>query len=214
MKYNYVPVYFTPEDLMYRLRSARFAVAALCFLAPVVAHANVITTYAMTFTTTGGSPNPTSGVFSFDSTANTFTSFLVNWNGAALNFRAAANAGPSSIGTCTAAGANPAQMSLTVILGLDTGCSGTKQFQFIQGGTDLLGSVFGPNADGITISDPQQSLGNFASGTYSVAVVTPEPSPQATFAWGLAVLVILIRLRRDGSGRKGDAPNLANLELH
>jgi|HubBroStandDraft_4_1064222.scaffolds.fasta_scaffold189698_1 hypothetical protein len=175
---------------MNRLTWPRTAVAAaVCLLAPVAAHAtDVFTDYTIAFTQTSGSPAPTSGQFVYDDTINTFTLFTVNWNSEVLNFMAAANAGPSVIGTCNAGPGNGAQQTLDMLTGVDpTGCAHNQQYQFLSGDEDIIGNPQGgANEDNFAMSD-SGSLGPFSSGTFTVTAV-PEPSTLTMLALGLAIL--------------------------
>jgi hypothetical protein len=62
------------------------AIAAIC--APA-AHTGTKTTYNITFT--GGSPNPTMGSFTYDSTNPQFSNFTVLWDGITFDLTSSAN---------------------------------------------------------------------------------------------------------------------------
>ena len=67
--------------------------AAIC--APA-AHAGTLTTYNITFT--GGSPNPTMGSFTYDSTNPQFSNYTVIWDGITFDLTSSANS-PTIIGS-------------------------------------------------------------------------------------------------------------------
>lgn len=59
-------------------------------------------TYDINFTCDPTTPScllPTSGTFTYNTTTDSFTNFVVDWDGHTSNLASAANAGPSSIGS-------------------------------------------------------------------------------------------------------------------
>ena len=148
--------------------------------------------YDINFTLLSGPPAPTSGSFDYDSTAaigSQFSSFIVDWDGYAFNFTAAANAATVTNSGCTAA-------TSATIFNFLTGtgsCPGTPNSFTWKADTNNAGSNANPTFNFFDDGNPTSTyiiLGASAgtvpaptslsdiSGNYiaTPATTVPEPS--------------------------------------
>lgn len=172
--------------------------------APTALRAGDIT-YNINFS--GGSPTPTSGTFTYDTTANDFTSFNVTFDGVNFNFLPSAN-GPVTQGSCSPLFTGPE------IYALLTGSAGSC------GGLPLAPAwdAFPPNPAGgtsteqllLTFFNSSNSGGligggaaipsplPFTSGTFTVTTAvtpTPEPGTISLMLTGLGLLGLMVVIR-------------------
>ena len=164
-------------------------VFALSFAAPNV-HADTVTNYTINFT--GGSPLPTSGSFTYDSTVPAFSNFIVVWDGLTFNLTSSAN-NPTVVPPlpgCIPAGTGPAES-----FALLSGCASGTWAAPPGLGTFAIGI---PPIGSCCPSPPQFSIfssvgpsfsNDFGSGSYSIAAVaTPEPSSLALMLSGVGLV--------------------------
>lgn len=151
-----------------------------------IAHADVLTNYMLSFTSTTGTL-PTSPVtITFDNTTNQFTLFTVTWDGLAFDFaselNAAANQNIDGVAAC--AGSTKAAsflLSATVpacLADFPLGWFGT-----VGGGTGSMDLETSATSDVISISTSNSATSAF--GTFSV---TPEPASIILLGTGLLAL--------------------------
>jgi hypothetical protein len=187
---------------MNRLNWPRTAVAAaVCFLAPVVAHADVLTTYDINFS--GGSPNPTSGSFTWDSTIDQFTAFAVTFESTPFNLLSAANSPGNVQGCGTQAGTNnsipgSALDSFDMMTNPGGACgSGTTSGWLVDNGFLFFAhSTSGPCSGVCSMGiDDSASGPPITSGTFS-ASVAPEPDTLTSTIGGGALLMLAAWKRR------------------
>ena len=193
-----------------QIRHTMGAIPLLLAMGAIPAVAGTVTD-TLNFTANYGTA-PTSGSFTYNTTANSFTSFLVNWDGLAFNMTAQANS-PSTLGVsqvpCIASysGAQASYMAFTSCVGsyggleydaLGGGGDGFMSFFFAdQGGfgtpifqLDITGNGEGlnPVTAGGFLTTNQGENGGGGSGT-------PEPGTWSLLAAGLAALAWLARRR-------------------
>ncbi len=147
--------------------------------------------YTIDFTVTSGAA-PSSGSFTYDPIAQTFSAFDVTWNGLAMDFTAAATAfffpGCGSVGGSAAFDVLsqncPAIQDTSYDWYAAANSDGTGTFQFQ-----------GPTADGSVAVYPATFNGRAttAGGTWSLVSATPEPSSLAIGLTLLAALVLVAR---------------------
>jgi len=140
-------------------------------IAVPAAHADTITDGTITFTTTDGLPDPTSGSFVFDNTTDTYSTFTVNWDGAIFDWTTLDVLIPSSGTWCAAA---PNETAI---------CDDRNTtFSFQNLNNDSFSGSF-------------ISVDGMANGTYTVAetvtTTTPEPGLLGLMLTGIGVLVVL-----------------------
>jgi hypothetical protein len=136
--------------------------------------------YVINFTTTSGSPAPTSGSFTYDSAAALgaqFTAFVVVWDGLTFDLTSAANAGGFSFG-CGAVKVNSA--TAFAILSGTNECPGSPYAIRWDAGDRSLNSEFrfsdaaGLPENLIEIIGLNPSTGiNGAAGTFTITVANP-----------------------------------------
>jgi hypothetical protein len=201
------------------MRNSLWIIPALLLLAAVgapAAQADTYTNYTIDFTLTGGSISPTSGLFTYDDTANQFTSFTVVWDGINFDVTSAANSpmildssfnpfiGP--LPTClTATSGAAASLSLLTDCGGDPNadweaafCSQCDQsaFSFADlnpAPVELVGDI------GI-LASPTSGVGSpaiSAQGTWEVVqdgdsyTTTPEPGTVGLTMLGIGLVLLL-----------------------
>jgi hypothetical protein len=148
----------------------------------------------------GGSPNPTSGSFTYDASTTQFTSFVVTWDGATFDLTSAANA-PAGNGGCTATSAQ----FFSILTGGPGVCAGTNTIEWD-------GVVTNPSQASFEIADLGTGAGSpFAtiavqvaggshplaqtSGAFLATAVAPEPPSILLTCGGIALLGLLRRAK-------------------
>lgn len=165
--------------------------------------------YNIQFTTTSGSPAPTSGSFFYDPDVPVFSNFFVVWNTITFDMTAAANAPSIVLGTCNTAG-NGAADTLDFLL--HQNCGSGQYSNGWRGFGDDIGSefTFGRSDDGsfptnaISVSARGLSPDNYtdAEGTFSIRLAeapVPEPATLSMLTAAAALLAVRLRIRRSGS---------------
>jgi hypothetical protein len=170
-------------------------ITTVAFAAPI--------TYNITFTTTSG-PVPTSGSFSYDSTAplaTRFSNFTVLWGGGIFDLTAAANTGEQFLGTDC--GTTPSSQSVFMFLSGQNVCAnpaviawdgirstGIQTFDF----RDQESSGSGAPMAGIdTVSSSVFSPGADATGTFSIESPSTVPEPSTLILTSLPGVLLLRR---------------------
>jgi hypothetical protein len=177
---------------MHAFRPLAFA-AVMLGAAGAVQAAPVL--YDIHFTNTVGSITP-SGSFAYDSTTQTFSNFIVDFDGRSFDFTASANA-PVSFGLCGGA-------SGFGIMSGTSGCATNKVWNFFgDTSIDYLGGLFfaspgafAPDTATMTVGEaievfPSTGLGfnGDDGGRFSISAATaPEPSTWAMMLLGFAGL--------------------------
>jgi hypothetical protein len=139
----------------------------IAFCAPP-AHAASLT-YDINFTCAASTPScllPTSGTFTYDNSADTFTNFVIVWDGSTINLASAANAGPLGF---YSGGTNPC-------LGSSTGAAASFLVM-----TDCPFNTYEPwlaNTGGLFAITTSVNANNFASFRAAIPDL-PEDAPQA-----------------------------------
>jgi hypothetical protein len=169
------------EEYAFDMRRCGSIVVAIWFVAVCApyAHADSITDGTLYFTVTSGSLAPTAS-FVYDDTMSSFTSFTVEWDGAAFNFASLltlAKLGTSG-GWCAA------------------GPSGIPPCGF-PASFDLNGFIETYEAD--TFTNPSAAAG----GGYSVIETTvPEPSSAALILLGLGGFAVVLKRLTAANNRR------------
>jgi len=158
------------------------------------------TTYDIVFTTTGGSPAPASGSFTYDSVTG-FSAFMVTWDGSTINLMVGANA-PDTGTHCTSEGATPA-FGFIIMSETATGCGFSPSYQWTAAanGTDAIFNfvLFAGGGDDIIQGEVASSAaGPGAQGTWTIWAV-PEPG---TFPLAVCALASVAVWRRRQRRRK------------
>jgi MYXO-CTERM domain-containing protein len=161
--------------------------------------------YTINFTTTSGSPSPTSGSFTYDSTTDQFTNFIVDWDNLEFDLTASANA-PANFGAPTGcSGASLPGYGFLLMSQAIMGCNVTYEWfgfavpNIATAEFDFFASASINSVDAIITDNPLPSgsapVG--ASGDWSIAAVTtPEPSTAPPMLAGLGVLGLLVVIRK------------------
>jgi len=159
------------------------------------AHASTI--YNIDFTTTAGDTPPSSGSFTYDSSLEQFTNFIVVWAGIPFDFTQIANQGPVMNCPVTSAALSFALLTGQSPFGQPRFSAGSDAtttnatFQFAADtGCPSLTSAYLP----VNLPAGTQDLS--ASGTFTATAQVPEPSEGVLTAIGLAGLTLLWRLNR------------------
>jgi hypothetical protein len=167
---------------------------------------DVFTTYNINFS--GGSPNPTSGSFTWDSTTDQFTAFTVTFESTPFNLLSAAN-GPGFVTGCgtqagtanTILGSALDSFDLMTNPGAACGSGTTSKWSAgsISGFAFSAQSSTGVCGGGcLMIIDDSETGSQLASGTWT-ASVTPEPGTlTSTIAGGALLLLAAWKRRRRG----------------
>jgi hypothetical protein len=193
-----------------QIRQTMGAIPLLLAMGAIPAMAGTVTD-TLNFTVNYG-PAPTSGSFTYDTTANSFTSFLVNWDGFAFNMTAQAN-NPSATGVsqvpCIAgySGAQASYMAFTSCASSDGGL----EYDALGGNNDGFMAFFFAGQGGLGTPIFQLDINNIGEGPSPVAAGgflttnqggnggggsgTPEPGTWSLLAAGLAAFAWLARRR-------------------
>lgn len=143
---------------------------------------------------TGGSPNPTSGSFTYDDAVPTFSNFVVTWNSITYDFTSTANS-PFLQGACDTV-APDARDFFAILSG---GCgAGNRAWQAnsTQDPTIFLLGVFAnPGGDVGLLAAVPTAVGILTAGEFTITA-TPEPSGAAFLLLGAGALAAA-RLRRN-----------------
>lgn len=166
---------------------AAFCLIVLMMLAVAVprARADLITDGTLDFTVTSGSPTAT-GSFVFDDTLNSFTSFIINWDGAVYDFEPAFTG--TTLPSLSLSGTWCGSVTTTFVACPDSTLS------VADGGFGLVYPMAvsmpafaeGPNLPANFTDDTAMAIGSFTVTTTTVAV--PEPSSLALLGIALAGL--------------------------
>lgn len=180
-------------------RKCALAVAlGLIVLVAQPAHAD--TTYTINFTTSAGSPGPTSGSFTYNSSTHTFSNFVVMWDGYSFNLTSSANspfdAHPSG---CTGE-ASTGAFAFEILSKTLTCPSAPEYFWFGQprvGPTQVFvfeDEVSATAYDQVGASLPATGATDSADGSWTISAMnTPEPSELLLLGSGLVSLMGVIR---------------------
>jgi|SRR5208282_4700195 len=159
--------------------------------------------YTISFTTSAGSPGPTSGSFTYDSGTGTFSNFVVAWDGYSFNLTSSANSTFLGASGCTGEASSGA-FSFALLSQALTCPSAPEYFWFGQprvGPTQVFvfeDEVSGSAYDQIGTSLPATGATDSAEGnwTISAAANTPEPSGFLLLGSGLVGLMFVGLKRR------------------
>jgi hypothetical protein len=170
-----------------RLNRLVIVFALLIAVCPQKAQADTYTYGTLEFTVTSGSPTPT-GSFTLDDTTNTFTSFTVNWDGAAFDF-------DGVLGSAIAlSGYWCGQASLFSAGIACVGNDGTFAFANQLYNGIPVASYIGADPDAL-----YTNISAFAYGSYTTtetAVPTPEPTSFAFTLSGVVLLGLMLAMRK------------------
>lgn len=165
--------------------------------------------YNIQFTTTSGSPAPTSGSFFYDSDVPVFSNFLVVWNGISFDMTAAANNPTFAMGACNTAG-NGAADTFDFLLNQNCGSGqyfngwGGFGYGFASGFTFERSDAENLPTNAISFSAIDSSTDNTsAQGTFSISLAeapVPEPATLSMLTAAAALLAVRLRMRRSGRG--------------
>jgi len=156
----------------------------LIALAARPANADTVTTYTINFTTTRGGPAPVSGSFTYDSTVQSFSNFLVTWNNTAFDLTASANA-PNTTQNIGCGGAPTPQYGF-IMMSQTASCLVGLQYGYVWSAnvSNGLATSFGfsiGRSDGVAdnisstilFSTPNGQPDAFAEGGWTIQA--PEP---------------------------------------
>ena len=143
---------------------------------------------------TGGSPNPTSGSFTYDDAAPAFSNFFVSWNSITYDLTTLANS-PFLQGACNTV-APDARDFFAILSGGCGGGSRAWQANSTQDPTIFLMGVFAnPGGDVAALATAPTAVGIFTAGEFTITA-TPEPSGAAFMLLGAGALAAT-RFRRN-----------------
>jgi hypothetical protein len=159
--------------------------------------------YTINFTTSSGSPGPASGAFTYDSGTDTFSNFVVVWDGYSFDLTSSANATFTSSSGCTGEASSGA-FSFALLSQALTCPSAPEYFWFGQprvGPTQFFAfedEVSPSGYDQIGATLPATGATDSAAGnwTISAAANTPEPSGLLLLGSGLVGLMFAGLKRR------------------
>ena len=194
-----------------QMRSTMGAIPILLAMGAIPAIAGSVS-YTLNFSASYGVA-PISGSFVYENTANSFTSFAVNWDALAFNLTAAANS-PSALGVsqvpCIAA-ASGAQASFLAF----TSCAGTYgglEWDALGGSSDGFISFFFAGQGGfgtpifqLDITGVGEGINPYASGGTVTSTLqgggnspgAPEPGTIGLSALGGALLLFAMRRQQN-----------------
>jgi hypothetical protein len=161
--------------------------------------------YTINFTTSSGSPGPTSGSFTYDSSTGTFSNFVVAWDGYSFNLTSSANAPFDAHPSGCTGEASTGAFSFALLSQALTCPSAPEYFWFGQprvGPTQVFvfeDEVSSSGYDQIGATLPENSTGTgSAEGnwTISAAANTPEPAGLLLLGSGLVGLMFVGLKRR------------------
>lgn len=171
------------------------AVVLVGLMVPGVVWADSVN-YTIIFTTTAG-PAPTSGSFTYDTTSNTFSDFIVQWGGQSYDVTDSANNPGVSVptGTGCTGEASTGAYGFQLMNEMLTGCTITS-YQW-SAYSSILMNFFEFTASDTTgvdvIGDPPAPIGVVeAYGTWTIEP-TPEPATTQLLAAGLLGLLAVAR---------------------
>lgn len=180
-----------------------FSLSLLLGLVSVSASA-APTTYTINFS--GGSPTP-SGSFTYDSSTQTFTNFLITWNSIVFNFTTLANADPNLYlyGACNVAnGLDPADLFAALNGSPSCGSRSWSSFrnsgspvhdEFMFFGEPLVIDYFALSVHITPPSSPRAPLA-FASGSFSISPTQQVPEPSCLLLMSTGGVLLALRRRR------------------
>lgn len=186
-------------------------IASCAFAGPIA--------YSINFTTTSGSPPPTSGSFTYDGAAalgSQFAAFDVLWDGLTFDLTSSANTGGQGSGC----GVVTSSTIFQVLQGTAE-CPGSNTFGWF-GGHGSLNSEFafgdtGASSDFIQVIglNPATGTGG-ASGTFSITAINGAPTPEpSSFILALVGGAFLVRKRMHLTTRRSSqtsSPLFARLQ--
>jgi len=147
--------------------------------------------YTINFTTSAGSPGPTSGSFTYDSSTGTFSNFVVVWDGYSFNLTSSANSTFLHASGCTGE-ASTGAYSFELLSQTLTCPSAPAYFWAGQprvGPTQAFlfdAAVSGSAYDQIGTYLPATGATDSAEGSWKISAVTaPEPSDLLLLGSGL-----------------------------
>jgi hypothetical protein len=159
------------------------------------ARADEVTDYVIDFTKTGGTSEPISATFAYDSTTSTFSNFIVSWNGITFNLTTSFHDANNPFTELPLPSCLTATTGGAATFSLLTDCAGASSRWNAQS-TEVNEFVFsttsGPGELSIAALGGGLGTGEAAAGTFAI-VAAPEPSSLLMLGAGMAGIVSLIR---------------------
>jgi hypothetical protein len=159
--------------------------------------------YTISFTTSAGSPGPTSGSFTYDSSTGTFSNFVVAWDGYSFDLTSSANS-PFDVHPSGCTGEASTGAFAFEILSKTLTCPSAPEYFWF--GQPRVGPTQGFVFEDEVSASAYDQIGTFlpatgatdsAEGSWTIsAVTTPEPSELLLLGSGLVGLMFAGLKRR------------------